>query len=93
MQTEDFFCPKEMFEYICYKGIYLLQQPSRNEKHPENLAAYPYRMKKERNNRPKEWSETEGLDGVILRPDDGKIVTVGVANNQIELTISRYLAR
>jgi len=60
---------------------------------PRNLAAYPYHMKKERNNRPKEWSETEGLDGVVLRPADGKIVTVGVANNQIELTISRYLAR
>jgi uncharacterized delta-60 repeat protein len=36
---------------------------------------------------------TEGLQGVVIQPADGKIVTVGTANNQTELTISRYLAQ
>jgi uncharacterized delta-60 repeat protein len=36
---------------------------------------------------------TEGLEGVVIQPTDGKIVTVGIANNQTELTISRYLAQ
>ena len=34
-----------------------------------------------------------GLEGVVIRPADGKIVTVGTANNLTELTSSRYLAQ
>jgi hypothetical protein len=36
---------------------------------------------------------TGGLEGVVIQPADGKIVTVGTANNLAELTVSRYLAR
>jgi hypothetical protein len=36
---------------------------------------------------------TGGLEGVVIQPADGKIVTVGTANNLTELTVSRYLAR
>ena len=36
---------------------------------------------------------TGGLEGVVIQPADGKIVTIGVANNLTELTISRYLAQ
>jgi len=36
---------------------------------------------------------TEGLEGVVIQPVDGKIVTVGIANNETELTVSRYLAQ
>jgi hypothetical protein len=35
---------------------------------------------------------TGGLEGVVIQPADGKIVTVGTANNLTELTVSRYLA-
>ena len=35
----------------------------------------------------------QGLDGVVIQPADGKIVTVGIANNQTELAISRYLGQ
>lgn len=38
-------------------------------------------------------SGTEGLEGVVIQPTDGKIVTIGVANNLTELTVSRYLAQ
>jgi len=36
---------------------------------------------------------TGGLEGVVIQPADGKIVTVGVANNLTELTLSRYLGQ
>jgi uncharacterized delta-60 repeat protein len=36
---------------------------------------------------------TGGLDGLVIQPADGKIVTIGVANSQVDLTISRYLAQ
>jgi uncharacterized delta-60 repeat protein len=35
---------------------------------------------------------TQELGGVVIQPDDN-IVTVGIANNNTELTISRYLAQ
>jgi hypothetical protein len=35
---------------------------------------------------------TGGLDGLVIQPADGRIVTIGVANNQVDLTISRHLA-
>lgn len=38
-------------------------------------------------------SGTEGLDGVVIQPADGKIVTVGVAGNGTSLTVSRYLGQ
>jgi uncharacterized delta-60 repeat protein len=34
---------------------------------------------------------TDGLSGVLIQPADGKIVTIGVANNYTELTLGRYL--
>ena len=36
---------------------------------------------------------TDGLDGVIIQPTDSKIVTVGVANNDTALSVSRYLGK
>jgi hypothetical protein len=36
---------------------------------------------------------TGGLEGAVIQPADGKIVTVGTANDLTELTISRYLAQ
>ena len=36
---------------------------------------------------------TGGLEGVVVQPADGQIVTVGTAKNLAELTISRYLAQ
>jgi uncharacterized delta-60 repeat protein len=38
-------------------------------------------------------ANTGGLEGVVIQPVDGKIVTVGTANNLTELTISRYLSQ
>jgi hypothetical protein len=36
---------------------------------------------------------TQELSGVVIQPADGKIVTVGIANNDTVLTLSRYLAQ
>jgi uncharacterized delta-60 repeat protein len=36
---------------------------------------------------------TGGLDGLVIQPADGKIVTIGTANNYVDLTISRYLGQ
>jgi uncharacterized delta-60 repeat protein len=36
---------------------------------------------------------TEGLEGVVIQPADGKIVTIGIANSDTALTISRYLGQ
>jgi hypothetical protein len=38
-------------------------------------------------------SGTEELSGVVIQPTDDNIVTVGVANNQTELTLERYLSK
>ena len=47
---KKFLLPKEnMHVYILHWNI-SVTEISWNEKHPENLAAYPYHMKKERNN-------------------------------------------
>jgi uncharacterized delta-60 repeat protein len=36
---------------------------------------------------------TQGFEGVVIQPTDGNIVTIGTANNTVDLVISRYLAQ
>jgi hypothetical protein len=36
-------------------------------------------------------ASTQELSGFVIQPTDDKIVTVGIAKNTTELTISRYL--
>ncbi|MBV8774513.1 MAG: hypothetical protein JO166_19585, partial [Deltaproteobacteria bacterium] len=36
---------------------------------------------------------TQGFEGVVIQPTDGNIVTIGTANNTVNLVISRYLAQ
>jgi uncharacterized delta-60 repeat protein len=36
-------------------------------------------------------SGTQGLEGIVIQPADGKIVAIGIANDFTELTVSRYL--
>ena len=38
-------------------------------------------------------SGTQGLSGVAIQPTDGRIVTIGTANNYTQLVVSRYLAQ